>query len=854
MAFTIAAMVIFCAALTPLAIADSSVSSLEAEHRAASMMDLEMTRMREQRAASMAALESNMTLHEAYAILRRSPQASEKLLPLVSRQQHLGKSSKHAFLGTDAKANPKGYSGVDKARGMLNSMLSEVENKYDIEELRCQNFFNAQCSLMEQCREDIAAQNSAAANARERILASQGNINHAEVELPRLNHERATNERTCYHEITDLKDALQIVLDDIAVMTNVLEMTDCDANKASFIQDMRVVHCQCGNNTVVEFHHPDLNQSVAKFKSQTIRDAVLASLQSLLHQDQAPDLSNVSNFTNPPVPQTEIPPNPCVGIKFDDAASEGKGGSCSLSTNPQCYKIQGKFLDIQSGIEDKRDILQEELAKTEKDCKDVKETLDDQISLTQTSFQNSQKDLAGATAEENSAGETARMKMEEHGNLAKDMFATRETCSTNLRTFESEMCALRKIRGELQKIQGDQHSAFFQDCEVSEWTEGECSVTCGGGFQVLTRAVTVQPFKGVECPPLSGNQTCGMDPCPVDCVVGDWSGWSACSADCDGGVQQRTRPILTQPMNGGEACGETSQSQSCNTEACDQDCLLADWTAWSDCSKACGVGTTFRDKAVAKPEVGGGHCPLEDSHERHEEKTCNDFPCPKLSLEEPLSCDAAVDVILVLDGSLSVGQEGWDATTSFAGKFVHSFEGKNANAQFSIIAFGGPKTWSAYIACHTNPNVDWKTTCGIDMVQHMETDVAATKAKVEGLEWPKGYSTFTSMALFNAYTELQMTRSDVPTVVLLITDGRALSVRNTGLVADSIKSKGARMMVVPVQGRGLSNEDKDNMVAWASEPKADNFMPLGSFSDLDVVSTIDMIVASACPESPFQLG
>lgn len=47
----------------------------------------------------------------------------------------------------------------------------------------------------------------------------------------------------------------------------------------------------------------------------------------------------------------------------------------------------------------------------------------------------------------------------------------------------------------------------------------------------------------------------------VDCVMGEWS---TCDKTCGGGTQ--TRSILTQPQNGGEACG--SLSQPCNTQPC----------------------------------------------------------------------------------------------------------------------------------------------------------------------------------------------------------------------------------------------------------------------------------------------
>merc|ERR1712127_1029878 len=61
---------------------------------------------------------------------------------------------------------------------------------------------------------------------------------------------------------------------------------------------------------------------------------------------------------------------------------------------------------------------------------------------------------------------------------------------------------------------------------------------------------------------------------PVD---GGWSQWSSsapCSQTCGGGTRPRTRTCSNPaPANGGSACiGDSSDSESCNTEACPGDC------------------------------------------------------------------------------------------------------------------------------------------------------------------------------------------------------------------------------------------------------------------------------------------
>ena len=42
----------------------------------------------------------------------------------------------------------------------------------------------------------------------------------------------------------------------------------------------------------------------------------------------------------------------------------------------------------------------------------------------------------------------------------------------------------------------------------------------------------------------------------VDCVLDQWSDWSDCTKNCDGGTKQRAREILQYPENGGEVWGK----------------------------------------------------------------------------------------------------------------------------------------------------------------------------------------------------------------------------------------------------------------------------------------------------------
>jgi hypothetical protein len=80
--------------------------------------------------------------------------------------------------------------------------------------------------------------------------------------------------------------------------------------------------------------------------------------------------------------------------------------------------------------------------------------------------------------------------------------------------------------------------------------------------------VTPPAYGGAECPPLEETRACNEQPCPVDCVVSEWSEWSECSAPCGGGTQSRTRTIVTPPANGGTPCPELEETRACNEQPC----------------------------------------------------------------------------------------------------------------------------------------------------------------------------------------------------------------------------------------------------------------------------------------------
>jgi len=271
-------------------------------------------------------------------------------------------------------------------------------------------------------------------------------------------------------------------------------------------------------------------------------------------------------------------------------------------------------------------------------------------------------------------------------------------------------------------------------------------------------------------------------------------------------------------MHGGEPCGETSEAISCNLQACDKDCVLSDWQPWSECTKQCDEGVVERKRTIVEQVVGDGTCPDMLGPERHESQTCNSFPCERAAGQPTLRCESRLDVILVIDGSGSLGQTGWDASIKAGAMLARAFGRGQEEVRIAVLLFSYHSEW----------------------VQHFSTDFEAAAAKIENLNWPRSI-TYTANALNTAASELSLGRDDAQSLVILITDGRPMSMRRTRQAARHLRDQ-ARLMVIPVTRWAPVAAAR----RWASHPKEDNFLPLDSFEDLENPDKIDLIIADAC--------
>merc|ERR1719428_1058388 len=201
---------------------------------------------------------------------------------------------------------------------------------------------------------------------------------------------------------------LKIVLGDIAIMTMILEMTDCEK---TFVQkNLQLLSCEdkCTKKKYVKFSEKLLQQRLGQLKSSVSHGLIQDSFKDLfngiegleglellqLESDQKP-MVNKTAFNNPPVPRTKVPGNPCNDpYAGAPSAADKNAAKCTIKKSPQCYKLQERFLNIQAGIQDEAANLLDTISMLEHFCEETKKTMESEIEQDEESLSNAQTKLA----------------------------------------------------------------------------------------------------------------------------------------------------------------------------------------------------------------------------------------------------------------------------------------------------------------------------------------------------------------------------------------------------------------------------------------------------------------------------
>ncbi|NXP37618.1 THS7B protein, partial [Leiothrix lutea] len=135
-----------------------------------------------------------------------------------------------------------------------------------------------------------------------------------------------------------------------------------------------------------------------------------------------------------------------------------------------------------------------------------------------------------------------------------------KVCDWHLELFEWEVsgwdrCGLVSAAGA---------EAGSELCVTAQHGLQRRSVRC---LQKLNRTVVSGEICEYFSPQPPAEQAC-LVPCPRDCVVSQFSGWSPCGTGCAGSLQHRTRAVIAPPLYGGAPCPNLTESRACAAPAC----------------------------------------------------------------------------------------------------------------------------------------------------------------------------------------------------------------------------------------------------------------------------------------------
>merc|ERR1719420_2678545 len=805
-----------------------------------------------------------MGLDEAAKKVKSLPATVTAAMQIKTLHHH--KKHRHgdnsALLQQEEEAKKKSNeAALDKAKLTLSNMMEETKEEMDKAILTCTEFDTQTVSTLDinkGYRAQLAAQ---VAEAKGFIAQAKMMISEATTELDTLKTISEEHAQQCFITITAKQEGLAILESDLSVSMKVENMTSCD----DVTPGSTTTLMQCGTGYSRRFQFAgSAAQEYAQLKTKEGMLAVQRTAKIMLGENLGEDSYEDKTFqptrriTRKGLVKThrELPiktknglvevvkrvgstPSPDEVNRSSPLSAEGAEAlvnmtmetspepvsynpddlmeKCTVSGSPSCPMLRDALSQLTSEVRLARDQAAYELSVTEEDCKRLAEEYERQTQQWEVQLEDNNAKLSEQTGVLNTAELDLAGKVEEANELLRQLKDFRADCAKKIKEGAETICGIKSIRQELYQMQS--YNPFIEDCEEGDWQIGECSEECGGGERTNTREI-ISPARagGAECGVLLEKESCNMQPCPIDCVVGEWSEYGMCSAPCGGGIQTRVRQPLTDAEHGGEPCGDLSEALECNVFACDRPCELdPEWSEWTECSKECDSGITFHSKGVTVPAGPQGSCPEWWEPERMQEAYCNTMDCP-----QDLVCTAQMDMLVLIDGSGSVNWygPGFEQERSFTKKLFELMSFGAEGAKAGVILF----SWEA------------------ELVSPMTTDQAALIDAVDGMVWPH-WNTDTAAALVMAKTELTNSgRAEVSkqsTIVFLLTDGNANSMWSTKRAATDLKEV-ATLYVVVIG----NNVNERQAKKWPSYPEEEHYIKVEEFDLLE--SQLGTILADAC--------
>lgn len=750
---------------------------------------------------------------------------------------------------------------MQKARGILNNMMVQAWSELDDVVFECKEFTERNRGTYEQVVADLARLGSQLSNLAElRVSASQG-ITDQDNARKEAEKEEGTLTQNFKVKRFENSQEMSIRKNDLAVFDFILNATRCK-DGAALVQTNGAAASPlqiCSTKDGLELHFDD-HELQAKVERLMTADARKALREALGQIPAAMSLLGVSRAANTTGTTTALPTYAAEVVPVaEEPAAGGQWKKC-VDGKPNCGLLHD-LMSIEWGkFRDSFDELTAEM-KANQEAYDIsKQNILDQMTVINDEKTKHMESLADTISHINADTEEMGEKDEQKRHLTKEFDTTcAEFRAKITEILFTRICAVRKVRNELLAHSTLTPPSNLTDCDVSDWESktGECfspsgsAILCDdscpnadpykcGGSETMKRDVIAAPdSNGMICPRLERQKKCAQKKCPVDCVVSAWSGWSKCTKDCEGGVQSKSRSVLVKAKNGGSMCDVVQEERSCNTGSCDRDCKLDAWTEWAPCSMACGGGITTRSRKVLVPIRGQGKCPTKTSADRFGEKTCNTRECVGDEF-----CIAKQDLILAIDASGSLKEDGFEILRNFAGNLTLRYESEyfgNEAMRVGIVLFGNGNLL-------TLPDGTTSISTAIN-IQPLTGDMNLVRSKISGLKWQRG---FTNMAQAFTLADTMLSqggRTSAQSAVLVLSDGKYSFKYQTAQKAQELKDKSVQIFMAPIVD--FEGEELKTLQKWSSQPWETNYERVPGLKALEFNSAVfvEKLLVKFCPDS-----
>lgn len=212
-------------------------------------------------------------------------------------------------------------------------------------------------------------------------------------------------------------------------------------------------------------------------------------------------------------------------------------------------------------------------------------------------------------------------------------------------------------------------------------------------------------------------------------------------------------------------------------------------------------------KKVSAPARGQGPCPKAKSRQRYKSEQCNVQTCAGNEI-----CVAHQDLVIAVDGSGSMGEDGFDTLRSFAGKLVTrytSMHNGTSTMKVGVVLFGNGHVRKDG---SVNPPIN---------VQPLTADLTAVQQRISSMRWQRG---LTNMAQALAAAEKMLllgARGHAQSAILVLSDGRYLFKYKTSEKAKDLRDKNIQIFMAPISE--YRSKELDELRGWASQPWEANY-------------------------------